>query len=461
MNQGADMATGRSSPAIEGGPPRSDLPVEWIDQPWREFVEPIAAGLRATLESDPAAGLAVRRHPEAVSLRADPPTPTPRWSFLTRRKAGAVPPAPAPVAIAQGADPAALLSSLVEYLSGHAPLVLSAGGAPDSVHAIAGKLFAAYKVEGGSARLSGCALEDRPFARVTRLSEQGDGVRHTFFDPQGEPVAVEEAQKLGLLEANAAPALASPSAQVQWQTMLERAGADSNSPMSACVVMAKHATCTLRFEREGCETEGGDSERTAPQVRISGWARTLAPAPVVCPVTGSATFHLVPLGDGTLAAAEEVERCEITGETLLRRDLVTCAASGKRADRRLCATCPVTGDLLLRSALVRCSGCGEHVSAGALVRKSCQGCRAVRRGAEAQRLVAALLPAWPGLRRYGRWATTSTRGACVLQGRRFLQRVRLVTDPVGGEVRRVLVSAAPWRPFQELTAEQSLELQKP
>src|SRR5688572_24833221 len=74
---------------------------------------------------------------------------------------------------------------------------------PASVHEITGRLFSAYTLEGGTARLAGCALEDRLVLRFTwRLRLEGldprDELLDVFLADDGTELSPQQQKDLGL-----------------------------------------------------------------------------------------------------------------------------------------------------------------------------------------------------------------------------------------------------------------------
>ena len=258
---------------------------------------------------------------------------------------------------------------------------------------IAEILFPAYTVDDGRVSLAGCALEDRPVLQL--VYQYGGQTLEIYLNAEGkevdgQPVAQDRemnfvplADPPDRLEADLERLLAAGSRLAK-----ERLPAGAGVELVACrAIWCKYVEGKLRF------TIGAASF----DLPFSGWTRTLAPPPFICPHTGAATFHLAATADGRIAAAERIEACAETGRRLLGAELVRCAATGRRVSPELAEACPVSGRRLLRTEMVRCGVCRQRVSPQVMERNQCQACRRLKAVKKADPRMARLLhehPRW-------------------------------------------------------------------
>ncbi len=306
---------------------------------------------------------------------------------------------------------------------------------PASVPEIAEILFPAYNFadEGGRVSLAGCALEDRLVLQL--VYTHGGQPLEVYLNREGKEVdgqPIVHDQKLELMPLRGPPA----DAEFEAENLLATGGRLAEDRLlngnglelvSAKAVWCKHVDGKLRF------TIGAASV----DLPFSGWTRTLAPPPFVCPQTGAATFRLAITDDGRIAAAERVEACAETGRRMLSTELVRCAVTGRRVSPDLVESCPVSSRRLLRSELVACAACGQQVSPLVLERGLCQACRRMKAVKKADPRMARVLHEHPLLDRWRRWRMGETARVYVLAASRWWKRLLVVVDKETLELRHV------------------------
>lgn len=308
-------------------------------------------------------------------------------------------------------------------------------GQPEAVHEIATRLFGAYTIDGGKVHLSGCHLEDIPFYRYTRLTETG--VQHCFGQQNGEIASPELVQQLGLDRVTTPADVHEKSPEQRWQEEAHQSPCPEKSRLTA-IVLAKHITGRLQF------TLG---EATAA-VNFSDWARTVAAPAFVCPLTETETFHLSTLDDGSIAAAEAIGVCQVTGVKLLQRDMATCSATGKLVAKTCCKECPITGEPTLEEGMVICRCCGQKISKPAFRGDVCQVCDSPERAARDHETLSKILERYPRLQRLRRYCVGETRDVVIFQASRLLHRWSVTLDRQTFEPLQVSVCGrigAKWR----------------
>jgi hypothetical protein len=304
---------------------------------------------------------------------------------------------------------------------------------PTSVAEIADILFPAYTVENGRVSLAGCALEDRLVLQL--VYEHGSQGLEIYLNAEGkevdgQPVVQDRQMKF--------VPLAGPPDRLEadWERLLTAGSrlAEERLPAGAAVnlvscraVWCKYVEGKLRFAIGA----------TSLDLPFSGWTRTLAPPPVVCPHTGAATLRLAATDDGRIAAAERIEACAETGRRLLSTELVRCAETGRRVSPELTETCPVSGRRLLRTEMVRCSCCQQRISPQVVERNQCQACRRVKAVKKADPRMARILHEHPALDRWRRWRMSETSRVYVLVAHGWLKRLLVVVDKETLELRHM------------------------
>ncbi|MCA9239712.1 MAG: hypothetical protein KDA37_05920, partial [Planctomycetales bacterium] len=254
---------------------------------------------------------------------------------------------------------AALAEALLRQLSNRRPVPdLAPCDQPERVHEIAAKLIPAYQVDGGRIHIAGCSFEDVPFFRLTTIDDGGAQpvFWHTLLDKQGVPVGQQLADELGLTETRQLEYHPAGDALPDALGATQQEGAPGHTACCTAVTWAKRVRGNLQFTI-------GEANFHAP---FSGWARSLTPQAIPCPLTGVAAFHFAALEDGAIAAAGEIAECEVTHRRLLKRDLMTCAVTGKRVAADLCEVCPATGEPTRKEFFDACSHCGQRVSRASL-----------------------------------------------------------------------------------------------
>ncbi|TWT46453.1 hypothetical protein [Botrimarina hoheduenensis] len=345
-------------------------------------------------------------------------------------------------------QPADLLKLLLQRLRDlPEPVAARPRDQPEAVHEITKHLFSAYKLEGGSVHVAGCRLEDRPFVRLSWPTEGDEGsprVAHAFYDLEARAIAAPQVASLGLAKIAPLPTTASRSEHRTPEAAIvaaQAAATRDGAPLDAVttLVWVKHAEGVLRFEF-------GDEALDTPFV---GWARTLQALPVVCPVTGSPTFHLATVEGGTIVAAEQIGTCCVSGKRHPLPDLVRCSVTGRLAEPEWMGVCSVSGNAVLDTELIECPRCGERVAPQARTAGGCLGCDSPQRVTAQDPRLEAVLEKHPQLR-CKRWLLAETASVLVLEAPGWL-RTRLVTvDRETLAIKRIVESArfsGVWRPI--------------
>lgn len=317
---------------------------------------------------------------------------------------------------------------------------------PEAVHDLSARLFDAYKLDGGRAHLAGFHLDDVPLALlVTVQGEESPDLAMRYYDELGAPVPWRQAEALGVDRlapiGEAAPRLDDARRDRMLESAYHAARDSGVAPIDlAVVVWAKRAWGRVRFDFGG---QSIDAE-------FDGWARTLQPPKVVCPLTGVATYHLATVHGGKIAAADQIAVCAVTGHRRVRADLAPCAATGRLAEPDALVECPVTLQRVLPAKIERCRLCEQRVSTPACPDSVCRACREKTRvGVDDERIVR-LIAAHPGLSRMSRWRLSLTRDVLIVEATRRLQNVLLVFNRETLEPIRAMASlrvAGSWRPL--------------
>lgn len=305
-------------------------------------------------------------------------------------------------------------------------------GQPEGVHMLVGPLFDAFQLDDGALRLGGCSLSDKPFLRLTFVSQSSpDGpwqVRHAFYWASGEEVDPRDRTQLGLDDLVATPRHCSrvDSADMQrWLKLLPQpTGGESERLVLRTVVWCTYAQGQLTAVH-------GSHTLSLP---FAGWAKLIAdgqvkPPPYCDEATGVESYHLVALDDGQLTAAEAVGVCEESGARVRSSDLVRCAATGRLALPEHFETCPVTGDQVLRQERRQCAQCQQEVSPTAVdSRGICQACQSLAPVSKDDPRMARVLGEYPGLDVWRRWRISETAASYVLSASALLRRLLVVVD---------------------------------
>lgn len=319
---------------------------------------------------------------------------------------------------------------------------------PQSVHQLTGRLFDAYRVDGGSVRLAGCTLDDRLFLRCDYNNESPP--RSLFLDERLQPVRPELVGELGM---DHVVVLASPPKRCQEDldricaALHERSGSAEAAAGGMPVVTAvwvKFAEGRLRF----------DIGEQATELAFAGWARSLKPPAWICPASGQATFHLAATDDGRIVAAEALARCEMTGRTVTASDLTTCAATGKNVLHELTVVCPVSEQRVLSASLIACSTCNQAVAPLALIDGRCTACRSLASVGPDDPRMARILSEHPEWDRWRRWRLAETTAVYILTCSRWLRCLLLVVDRQTLELKHLAVGNRIFGGWEPLSADQ-------
>jgi hypothetical protein len=313
------------------------------------------------------------------------------------------------------------------------------------VNEIAQRLFAGYKIDGGKIHLSGCQLTDLPFLRLTFL-DPGDPqeVRHVVVAHDGSSVDEHLIQELNLADLEPLSAnrprleegtLRSLTAAARRVAARSADNGDPQAmtiePLATTVVWIKQANGQLQFTI-------GESAGTLP---FSGWAQTISPKPFVGSHSGASTFHLAATDDGRIDAAEQIVRCELTGERVLCQELVTCCVTGKRVKQEFTQPCPVSGRPAISDQFARCPVCRQEVSKAALTAEGCTACRSLRRIKRDDPRLVWIVGEHPRLARWRNWQFGETLEVYLAQGTSLFKRILVVVDKETLKVRHLAVAS--------------------
>lgn len=298
-----------------------------------------------------------------------------------------------------------------------------------SVHEIAERLFPAYTVDGGSIHLAGCWLEDR---RFLRLGNAASGFR--YFDDSGRPVEEGLPARLGM--GRTAPWTPPPemppsrlAALVASSIALAGRLGGQGRPLPLALVWCKYAEGKLRVAI-------GSHSADFP---FAGWTAALEAPPLVCPHTGTASYHVAATDDGRIVAAEQIVVCARSGRRVLAGELVECDATGAKVLPELTRICPVTARHVLATELIACSLCRQEVSPRAVAGGVCAACRSTQPIAPDARPLDRVLAEHPRLKRWSNWRAAETAEVYVVFATRWLRRLLLVVDKEKATIRRAAV----------------------
>lgn len=309
-------------------------------------------------------------------------------------------------------------------------------GQPVSIHELAPHLFTPYRVEGGSVRLSGCSLEDRPLLRFSYAVHNGGGegglrLAHVYASAHQLPVEDELLAALrvdDLIPFEGRPPRVSEPDVASWLALGERQGAPLGGERRAeflltTAIWCKRASGKLLFEL-------GDS--TAER-SFDLWAQQLVdgavpPPPFRCAATGRESYHLATTDDGRITVVESLARCAQSGRRVLDSELEACAVTGQCVLSEFLSTCSVCGERVLAGELVTCAQCRQQVSPHAVTGGLCRACRSLQPATPDDPRLARILGEYPKLDRWRRWQLAETARVYVLTARSLMRQLLLVLD---------------------------------
>ena len=280
--------------------------------------------------------------------------------------------------------------------------------APPTVADLSARLYAAYEIENGSARLAGCTLEPQPV-----LHCEGK-----FFTAAGDRLSDKLVDDLGLSDLVADNKLprVTPEDIERWTTIAKRVTDSDAADLE--IVWPRWAAGKLKF------TIG----EQFVELPFADWAARLAPPPFVCPHSGKQTFKLSKTDDDRIMAAEAIAACDETGRRVLDSDLITCAATGKRVLRELTESCPASNVPVLRKALVDCPTCKSKISPSAIAESGCPLCAKLETVAGSDSRLCLVIGQHPKLERWRNWQLAETPRSYVLEAHGLLKRMHLTVD---------------------------------
>jgi hypothetical protein len=318
-------------------------------------------------------------------------------------------------------------------------------GQPVSIHELASALFAPYRVEGGSVRLSGCSLEDQPLLRYTygvrsRDADGGLRLEHVYASPQQQ--AIEDDLLAALRVNDLTPLVARPPRLPDEQVAAWLAHGERQTPRLAgdrradflltTVIWCKRASGKLLFELG--ESSAERSFDLWAQQLVDG---TALPPPFRCAATGRESYHLVATDDGRITVADAIARCEHSGRRVLDSELETCAVTGRRVLGEFLRVCSISDECVLSGELVSCTQCRQEVSPHAISGGRCRACRSLQPVTPDDPRLARILGEYPKLDSWPRWQLAETASVYVLTARSLLRRLLLVLDKESLEALRV------------------------
>lgn len=244
---------------------------------------------------------------------------------------------------------------------------------PTSVHEISASLYAPYKVDNGSIHLAGCSLEDVGIL-VDSNSADSNGFKLYYLD--GSPCDPKLYDQLGLdrnskvagLEAIKSQPSARDEIQVQLKQLIEEKGIETVGEL--LVVWGKWADGKLVVEI-GSQTA---------EIAFHGWARQfvegpLRPPPFVCKLTGLQSYEITTDDEGTITVPEAIERCEITGQRLVRSKLGQCTVTGTLALKTELKQCAASGQFVTQNKLANCWTCYQPTDPKSMKMRKCLACQ--------------------------------------------------------------------------------------
>ncbi len=305
-----------------------------------------------------------------------------------------------------------------------------------SVSVLTSRLFKAYTVRDGNARLGGCSLEERPLLRYTYSigslgCEMGPRLVHVYASPDGRPIDDGLLSALGARELapfSGKPPRVSGTERAHWRNFGEQhapivADSEQSELLLATTIWCKYAQGKVLFEI-------GDHRA---ETEFQGWAQllvdgTILPPSFRCPETGLQSHQVLALDDGRITVPEAVMVCEESGRRVLTTDLETCGVTNRHVLPEYLQTCPVSGERLLQTAMVSCSQCREEVSPHCVRGGRCGACRSMEAVRSDDPRVARVLGEYERLDRWPRWRMAETSRSYILSARSLLRRLLIVAD---------------------------------
>lgn len=192
---------------------------------------------------------------------------------------------------------------------------------PTGVHQLTPKLFGAYTVTGGSIRLAGCTLEDRPVVRM-KLRRGGSDEFDMYVHGDGESLDHELVEQLGLDDVE--PFTDEPPS---WAS--DQANCLLDGDCVAALVPQPHAILGrviiwCKYAQGKVSFLFGDRSL---DIRFAGWASSLAsgrlpPPPLVCPASGRESYAVACTDDGLIAAREMMTTSASSGARVLSANAI-------------------------------------------------------------------------------------------------------------------------------------------
>ena len=314
-----------------------------------------------------------------------------------------------------------------------------------SIAELSAKLYAAYRVDGGSVRLAGCELQPRPIlhrilhatsdsagdktpisAAIVEIKSSPNSDVHSgqqieqFVTLLGQPLDAATVADLGLndlLKLDKPPRFSSD--EVRLVAELLQSSSDSEGATDAAeIIWCRFASGKLRFTIDDQFVD----------VPFADWLARLVPPPLACPHSGRSTFHVAAIDDGRIVAAEAIATCEITNQRMLQNDLVTCNVTGKKVAAELTEVCPATGQPVLRSEMVECPTCRNRVSPQAIARDRCRICREPPTLIKTDSRIAPIFATHPGLNRWHHWKMAAGPQTYMLEACSLWRQLLIVLD---------------------------------
>src|SRR5436190_4710574 len=173
-----------------------------------------------------------------------------------------------------------------------------------SVAELSARLYAAYRIDGGSVRLAGCTIEPQPIVQAGARCN-GNAIE-VYMLPTGEALDANTIDELGLRDLvpadraiRIAPAAAEQLTALGRQSVAaecRKLGREIDANTGFVNIIWSHwAAGKLRF------TIGNEFV----ELPFADWASRLKAPAWICPHSGQATFHLAADDDGRTVAAED------------------------------------------------------------------------------------------------------------------------------------------------------------
>ncbi|MFT5522850.1 MAG: hypothetical protein ACI9G1_002623 [Pirellulaceae bacterium] len=340
--------------------------------------------------------------------------------------------------LSDGREPMAYGTALFSWLLNR----LQAGGAfharpaeqPERVHQITDVLFPAYQIEGGSIRLSGCTLEEKPLVRLSYYRRQQPAVlRHLFLSTNGQAIDECLVECLGLdsLVNYSDKPPHGVSEQVETWVSTCVAAAEKEEPADSpwgdlaatAIIWCKYAEGKLTVSIE---------DQTA-DIAFTGFAKAIAkgvipPPPFTCSESGDQSFQITATEDGIITTVGSIVACHQSGKKTIKSRLHECAATHKLVLPEFLVSCPASGAMILESAIISCPTCRQRVSPTSIRGAKCETCRSLKSAFVDDARLARVLGEYPRLDQWRSWQIGESTNDYVIIASGLFKKLLLVVN---------------------------------